>query len=401
MDFSGTGYEGSGVGVVYGSFTNDGSFPDGLPGTNSYSDWEDLSADDYYLYGGGGGGGAGGDGQIAAIPVVSSLSSASGASGGGYTVTITGESFTGATAVSFGSVAATSFTVNSDTSITATVPAQPIGTVVDVTVTTSVCTSPTSTADQFSYVNGGPVGTSNTVTTLENQAYVFSTSDFGFTDPNNSPATNFQAVEITTLPGVGTLTDNGAGVSTGQYVSVSDISAGLLVYTPVSYTSGTSYDSFTFQVQNDGGTANGGIDTDPSAKTMTVNVTWVNQAPSGTSNTVTTQENTAYVFSTSDFGFTDPNDSPMNNFLAVKITTLPGAGSLTDNGVAVTAGQFVSVSDINAGLLVFTPAANAVGTPYSSFTFQVQDDGGTANGGSDLDPTPKTMTIDVLNQGGG
>ena len=44
---------------------------------------------------------------------------------------------------------------------------------------------------------------------------------------------------------------------------------------------------------------------------------------------------------------------------------------------------------------MFTPAANANGAGYASFTFQVQDDGGTANGGVDLDPTPRTMTINV------
>ena len=71
----------------------------------------------------------------------------------------------------------------------------------------------------------------------------------------------------------------------------------------------------------------------------------------------------------------------------MKITTLPAAGTLTDNGVAVTAGEFVSIADITAGKLVFTPAANANGAGYASFTFQVQDDGGTANGGVDLDPS--------------
>ena len=79
----------------------------------------------------------------------------------------------------------------------------------------------------------------------------------------------------------------------------------------------------------------------------------------------------------------------------MKITTLPAAGSLTNNGVAVTAGQFITVADITAGNLVFTPAANANGTAYASFTFQVQDDGGTANGGVDLDPTANALTIDV------
>src|SRR5438132_1228838 len=125
---------------------------------------------------------------------------------------------------------------------------------------------------------------------------------------------------------------------------------------------------------------------------MTINVTSVNDAPAGTNNTVTTNEDTGYTFAAADFGFSDPNDTPANSLLAVKITTLPSAGSgtLTDNGVAVTAGQFVSVADINAGKLVFTPAANANGSPEASFTFQVQDDGGTANGGVDLDQSANT-----------
>ena len=39
---------------------------------------------------------------------------------------------------------------------------------------------------------------------------------------------------------------------------------------------------------------------------------------------------------------------------------MPGAGSLRLNGVAVTAGQFVTAADIAAGKLVFDPAANAL-----------------------------------------
>jgi Bacterial Ig-like domain len=121
----------------------------------------------------------------------------------------------------------------------------------------------------------------------------------------------------------------------------------------------------------------------------------VNNAPAGTDNTITTLEDTGHTFAASDFGFTDPNDSPANNLLAVEITTLPTAGTLKDNGVAVTAGQFVSVTDINAGDLVFTPAPNVNGNGYAHFTFQVEDDGGTANGGVNLDPTPNTITFNV------
>jgi hypothetical protein len=55
----------------------------------------------------------------------------------------------------------------------------------------------------------------------------------------------------------------------------------------------------------------------------------------------------------------------------------------------------VSAANIAAGNLKFTPAGDANGAGYASFTFQVQDNGGTANGGVDLDQTPNTMTINV------
>jgi Ca2+-binding RTX toxin-like protein len=244
-------------------------------------------------------------------------------------------------------------------------------------------------------VNDAPLGASTTVTTLEDTPYTFTTSDFGFTDPNDSPANSFTAVEITTLPTAGTLTDNGTAVAAGQYVILADLAAGKLVFTPAANANGTSYGSFTFQVQDDGGTVNGGVDLDPTPKTLTVNVTPVNDAPLGASTTVTALEDTPYTFTTSDFGFTDPNDSPTDNFLAVAITTLPSAGSLTDNGAGVTAGQYISLADLAAGKFVFTPAANANGTDYATFTFQVQDDGGMLNGGVDLDPVAKTMTVNV------
>ncbi|MFZ4702514.1 MAG: type I secretion C-terminal target domain-containing protein, partial [Candidatus Methylumidiphilus sp.] len=120
-----------------------------------------------------------------------------------------------------------------------------------------------------------------------------------------------------------------------------------------------------------------------------------NHAPAGADKTVTLAENAIYTFAVSDFGYTDPNDNPANALLRVKITTLPNAGSLKLNGVAVTVGQMVVIADINAGNLKFTPAVNASGTNYANFTFQVQDDGGTVNGGIDLDPMPNTFTFNV------
>jgi hypothetical protein len=123
------------------------------------------------------------------------------------------------------------------------------------------------------------------------------------------------------------------------------------------------------------------------------NVASVNNAPVGTSKTITIDEDETYTFTVADFGFTDPLDNPPNTLLAVKITTLPALGALELDGIAVTAGDFVPAGDV--GLLEYTPALGEFGAPYTTFTFQVQDDGGTAGGGVDLDPTPRTITFNV------
>ncbi len=86
-----------------------------------------------------------------AAPTVSGVAPSTGPTAGGTSVTIAGTNFTGATAVAFGLNPASSFAVNSSgTSITATSPGGPAGTV-DVTVTTAGGPSATGAGDQFSY----------------------------------------------------------------------------------------------------------------------------------------------------------------------------------------------------------------------------------------------------------
>ena len=87
----------------------------------------------------------------ATAPAVTGILPIYGSTLGGTSVAITGSGFTGATAVTFGSTAVTSFAVISSTSITATSPAGSAGTV-DVTVTTPGGASATSAADQFTYI---------------------------------------------------------------------------------------------------------------------------------------------------------------------------------------------------------------------------------------------------------
>ncbi len=149
--------------------------------------------------------------------------------------------------------------------------------------------------------------------------------------------------------------------------------------------------AFTVQAKDN----NGFVSTTPI--TATVTLTGVNDAPSGGNKAVTVSEDQAYALKITDFGFTDPNDKPANGLQLVKITALPGKGSLKLNGVAVTTGQTINASDITANKLVFTPIANDNGNNYAAFAFQVQDNGGVANGGKNLDVTANTMTFNVNN----
>ena len=74
---------------------------------------------------------------------------------------------------------------------------------------------------------------------------------------------------------------------------------------------------------------------------------------------------------------------------------MPAAGGLKLDGSAVTANDSIPVADINSSKLIFTPASNGNGSGYTSFTFQVNDDGGTTNSGVDTDPSANTITMDA------
>jgi hypothetical protein len=112
--------------------------------TSAYGSSANTAADDY---------------TYMAPPTITALSPKSGPLTGGTSVIITGTSFTGlsgAAAVTFGGVNATTYTVNSATKITAKAPAHAAGPV-QVKVTTAYGSSANTTADDYTYVAGPTV----------------------------------------------------------------------------------------------------------------------------------------------------------------------------------------------------------------------------------------------------
>ncbi len=361
-------------------------------------------------------------------------------------------------------------------------------------------------------VNDAPSGADNTVTINKNNSYIVTAADFGFSDPNDSVANTLLNVIVSSLPVAtdGVYQLNGVNVAIGQRINIADINDNKLVFIPATDKNGTGLGSLGFHVQDDGGTVNGGVDTNAIANTLnfniadvapvavndtltaledsvttyaamqllnndtdldgdtftiasvtngtvtmvwnyswsaweyitsstggtavlnaggivsftpdsnfngvasftyqikdstltsdsatvTVNVTPVNDAPSGADNTVTINKNSSYIVTAADFGFSDPNDSVANALLNVIVSSLPVAtdGVYQLNGVNVAIGQRINIADINDNKLVFTPATDKSGTDLGGLGFNVQDDGGIAHAGVDTDATANTLSFTI------
>jgi VCBS repeat-containing protein len=237
-----------------------------------------------------------------------------------------------------------------------------------------------------SSVNDAPDGTGATLTVLEDSVLALSAADFGFNDGSDGNA--LLSVIITALPSAGLLLLGSVAVTQGQEIAAAQI--GSLTWTLPAGQHGTGFASIGFKVRDDGGAANGGVDTDPTAGSITINVSPVNDAPDGAGGTRTVNEDTTYVFSAADFGFSDPDGHPL---LEVVVTSLPGQGTLRLGGTPVATDQVIAAADLPN--LRWTPPTDVSGDGVASFTFRVRDTGGTANGGVDTDPTAGSISFDV------
>ncbi len=110
-----------------------------------------------------------------------------------------------------------------------------------------------------------------------------------------------------------------------------------------------------------------------------------NSAPEAANDSVTTNEDSAYTFTTNDFGYSDSDGDTISS---VQITTLPTTGSLTLDGVAVSSGDTIIEADITAGKLVFTPEENS--DTNETISFKVSD--GTAWS----DTATTTINVDAV-----
>ncbi len=158
-------------------------------------------------------------------------------------------------------------------------------------------------------------------------------------------------------------------------------SAGALTFTPAANAFGSA--TITLVARDDGGTANGGVDTS-TAQTFVINVTAVNDPPSFVAgpNVVVTRDSGAYgpTAWASSISAGPANES-------AQVVTFEVTGNTNPSLFAV-------APVLNgAGQVSFTPAAGQSGAAV--VTVRARDDGGVANGGQDAS-APVNFTISVV-----
>ncbi len=162
-----------------------------------------------------------------AMPTVSGISPSSGPVAGGTTVTITGTYLTGATALTFGGTAATSFTVNSATQITAAAPSGPAG-AANVVVTTAGG-SVTSTGG-YTYLLTPTLSISNSPQTYTGSGLAATVSCLG-----GGTVSDIKYNSNSTLPtAAGTYAITANCAASGNYAAVTGASAGNFVISTAS-----------------------------------------------------------------------------------------------------------------------------------------------------------------------
>ncbi|QEG21797.1 DUF4347 domain-containing protein [Mariniblastus fucicola] len=240
-------------------------------------------------------------------------------------------------------------------------------------------------------LNDSPVGLSQTLSIQEEELVSFTASTFGFSDPNDEVPNSFRGVRIVSFDGSGSLTMDGVDVADGTTILAADLPR--LQYFPGVDVTGNAVSTIDFLVIDDGGTGPGEFNVDAFVRTLTINVANTNDAPVGTSTTLTMLEDDSWTFAESDFGFSDPADGGANSFDSVRIVSFSGSGELTLDGASVAANSTIDVADLPR--LTYTPGADQNGAGLATVEFRVIDDGATGSGNSNEDTITRMLQFDV------
>lgn len=230
-----------------------------------------------------------------------------------------------------------------------------------------------------SKANDRPTSSNNTVSTGEDTSRSLVAGDFPFVDVDGADA--LVSVQITQLPGAGSLTRSGSPVVDDEVIAVADLN-GNLVFTPGNNENGAPYTTLLFKVSD-------GILLSTTDYTLTINVGASNDSPDTVGGTIalaTQTENTALSGVSVTSGFTDPENNDLD--YALTSGSLPAGVSLDTVSGAVTGTPTVSGA-FSFGITATETDGTGLSSPEQAFSLIV-------NGVNDA-PVPVGGTVTLPN----
>jgi hypothetical protein len=261
----------------------------------------------------------------------------------------------------------------------------------------------------FVQPNQAPSGTDSAVALNEDTARTLAVADFGYSDPENNALLE---IVINSVSG-GTLTVNGTAVTTfPATITPEQLNANEVVFTPTQNLNGTAAASILFQVRDNGGTANGGVDTDQSANTLTFNLTAVNDPISTNAPATLTLDEDSVNFAVTGLSISDVDAAlAPSGVYTVSLSSTNGTLTLTTlTGLTFTTGDGTSdasmtfrgtLANLNTALATakFTPTANYAGS--AAIQFSATDTDGTTvatgSGAATSDSDTIAVTVTAVN----
>ncbi len=196
-------------------------------------------------------------------------------------------------------------------------------------------------------INNAPEAQDFTVTTDEDVPYTFSLDDFaaGYTDTEDDALAH---IVISSLPDQGLLLLAEDTVRRFDEIRITALDSGLLTFVPELDENGLPYTSFLFRAKDVRGAAS-------ELHVVTIDVNPVSDPPRVDTVMVSGKENFVLFFTADDFKaqYYDPEGDTLTK---VRIDNLPSDGVLEYNGIAVTAGDEISVDSLSK--LSFVPDRN-------------------------------------------
>lgn len=205
----------------------------------------------------------------------------------------------------------------------------------------------------------------STIVYEDDPAYIFQPSSFLF-QADTLTSDEFYGIRIVSATSsTGQFLFNATQLNPNDEILVGDM--GMLAYQPYPEASGS--DTLSYHIVDSGG------DVSISSYYFIIQLEAVNDPPTVTGATLTTQINTPYNISAIDLGYNDPENGILSS---IDIFNISGMGSLELNGSPFLGGV-VSGSELDGGMLVYIPPFNQESPSLFAFDFTANDGGQSNN----------------------